>query len=99
MAADYARYSERAMTKTAVPLRRIAFAAPADLIAEVDQIARERNESRGRFIIRVLRQAVRARRDADITRRLNELFADQSLAEEQRRSAAALDAAGADWTS
>jgi metal-responsive CopG/Arc/MetJ family transcriptional regulator len=87
------------MTKSTVPLRRIALTVPADLVAEVDQVARERHESRSRFITNVLRQAVRARRDADITRRLDEFFADQSLAEEQRRSAAALDAAGTDRTS
>jgi hypothetical protein len=40
---------------------------------------------------------VRARRDAEITRRLNDLFADPELAAEQRGSAAALDAAGTDW--
>ena len=78
-------------------LRKTAIAVPEDLLAEVDEVARERQESRNRFVTHVLRQAVRARRDAAITRRLNELFADQQLVEEQRQSAASLDAAGTDW--
>ena len=35
--------------------------------------------------------------DTDITRRLNELFADPVLAREQLLTAAELDAAGTDW--
>ena len=35
--------------------------------------------------------------DTDITRRLNELFADSALAREQLLTAAELDAAGTDW--
>lgn len=71
---------------------------PADLLAGVDAAARERGESRSRFIARVLRTAVRARRDAEITRKLDELFADTTLRDEQRREAAALDRAGTDWS-
>jgi hypothetical protein len=78
-------------------LRKTAIAVPADLLEAVDRVARERHESRSRFGTRVLRQAVRARRDAEITRRLNDLFADPQLAAEQRGGAAALDAAGTDW--
>lgn len=36
-------------------------------------------------------------RDTDVTRRLNELFADPALAREQLLTAAELDAAGTDW--
>ena len=78
-------------------LRKTAIAVPAELLAEVDEVARERHESRNRFVTHVLRQAVRARRDAEITRRLNELFADPALVEEERQSAAWLDAVGTDW--
>ena len=35
--------------------------------------------------------------DSDVTRRLNELFADPELRREQLRTAAELDAAGTDW--
>jgi hypothetical protein len=43
------------------------------------------------------RCAVRARRPTEITRRLDALFADPALAQEQHRTAAQLDAAGSSW--
>ena len=67
--------------------RKTAIAVPAEILDEVDRAARARGESRSRFITRVLRLAVRARRDAEVTRRLDALFADEPLAEEQRREA------------
>ena len=56
-----------------------------------------RQESRNRFVTRVLRYAVRARRDAEITQRLNDLFSQPGLAEEQVRAAAELDDLGTSW--
>ena len=79
-------------------LRKTAIAVPDDLLAAVDRAARERHESRNRFVICVLRQAVRARRDAEITRRLNEFFATPDLTEQHRREASELDGIGTDWT-
>jgi hypothetical protein len=81
-----------------MPLRKTAIAVPDDLLVAVDRAARERRESRNRFVTRVLRYAVRARRDADITRRLNELFADAELAERQRQGASEWDVIGTAWT-
>ena len=81
-----------------MPLRKTAIALPADLLAEIDRAARARHESRNRFVTRVLEAAVRARRDADVTRRLNELLADPDLNREQLRTAAELNAAGTDWS-
>ena len=81
-----------------MPLRKIAIALPDDLLAAVDRAARGRCESRNRFVTSVLRQAVRARRDAEITRRLNELFAMADLARQHRREASELDDIGADWS-
>jgi metal-responsive CopG/Arc/MetJ family transcriptional regulator len=77
--------------------RKTAIAVPEDVLDEVDRAARARGESRSRFISRVLRLAVRARRDAAITRRLDVLFADESLAEEQRREADDLARLAVDW--
>ena len=79
-------------------LRKTAIAVPDDLLAAVDQVARARRESRNRFVIRVLQHAVRARRDADITRRLNELFAASDLAQQQSREASELDRIGSEWS-
>jgi len=79
-------------------LRKTAIAVPPDLLAAVDRAARERQESRNRFVTRVLQHAVRVRRDAAITRRLNQLFANPDIAEAQRRETSDLDSAGTPWT-
>lgn len=81
-----------------MPLRKTAIAISDDLLSAVDRAARSRGESRNRFVTRVLQEAVRARRDAEVTRRLNELFADVELGREQARTASELDAAGTDWS-
>jgi len=81
-----------------MPLRKTAIAVPDDLLAAVDRAARERHESRNRFVTSVLRRAVRARRDAEITHRLNELFAIPDLAKQHSREASELDGIGTDWS-
>jgi hypothetical protein len=78
-------------------VRKTAVAIPEELLDAVDRAARERGESRSRYISRVLRAAVRARRDAEITRRLDELFADEGLRREQLREVEELDALGTSW--
>ena len=78
--------------------RKTAITVPGELLDDVDRAARARGESRSKYITRILRAAVRARRDVEITRRLNELFAEESIAIEQREVAAELDAVGSDWT-
>lgn len=79
-------------------LRKTAIAVPEALLADVDRAAAERGESRSAYITRVLSAAVRARRDAEITRKLDALFADPRMKSAQRRTAAALDEVGTDWT-
>jgi hypothetical protein len=79
-------------------LHKTAITVPEALLADVDRAAGERGESRSAYITRVLSVAVRARRDAEITRKLDELFADARVKKTQRRSAAALDEVGTDWT-
>ena len=79
-------------------LRKTAIAVPDDVLQAIDKAAKRRGESRSRYITTVLRAAARAARDQEITRRLNELFADEGASEEQRRSAATFDELGTDWT-
>lgn len=78
-------------------LRKTAIALSDDLLSAVDRAARARRESRNRFVTRVLQEAVRARRDAEVTKRLNALFADSEVVEEQVRTARDLDSVGTDW--
>ena len=77
---------------------KIAITIPEEIVTQVDDAARKRGESRSTFISRVLRAALRARRDAEITRRLNELFRNEEVAAEQPRVTRELDAAGTDWS-
>ena len=81
-----------------MPLRKTAIAIPEDLLDAVDRAAAARHESRNQFVTKVLHAAVRARRDAAITRRLDDLFTDPDAASAQREGAASLDAAGTDWS-
>jgi hypothetical protein len=81
-----------------MPLRKTAIAIPNDLLAAVDRAARQHHESRNRFVTRVLEHAVRARRDAEITRRLNELFSAPEFAAHESRGASELDDVGTPWT-
>ena len=67
--------------------RKTAIAIPQDVLTDVDRAAKEHGWSRSRFITEVLRRATRARRDAEVTRRLNELFADESIRAQQRQDA------------
>lgn len=68
-------------------MRKTAITVPDDVLEQVDEAARERGESRSRFISRVLGDLARARRDAEISRRLNALFGEPGVAEGQRRVA------------
>ena len=79
--------------------RKTAIAVPEDVLSAVDRAARARGESRSRFISRILRLAVRAQRDAEVTRRLDALFANESLRDAQRREAGELAELGIDWAS
>lgn len=73
---------------------KTAIAVPEALLAEIDEAARARGESRSKYLTHVLRAAVRARRDAEITRRLDELFADEAVRASQQASIVGLDELG-----
>lgn len=77
--------------------RKTAIAVPEDLLRDVDAAASARGESRSRFINHVLRAAVRARRDADITLRLDQIFASEANRAAVAQNASALDRAGDGW--
>jgi hypothetical protein len=79
-------------------LRKTALALPQDLLVDIDRRAARRGESRNAYITRILRAAANTRRDRDIMRRLDELFADEELARDQVASAEELDAIGTDWS-
>ena len=57
-------------------MRKTAISVPAKLLSEIDRAARQRGESRSRFIQRLIVEALRAKNDADFSNRLNAFFAD-----------------------
>ncbi len=77
---------------------KIAISLPAEVLHDVDRAARERGESRSGFIRGLIHAATRARRDADISRRVDAAFAEPGVAQEQRRVAWEMEAAGTDWS-
>ena len=77
---------------------KITITVPEDVLSEVDAAARARGETRSGFISRILKTALKARRDAGITRRLNELFAEESVVATQDRITREMDSAGTDWS-
>jgi len=76
------------------PLTKTAIAVPPDLLAQVDRTAREWGLSRSRFITAVLRRVAGARRDAELKRRVDALFAESGVRDEQLRMAQQLESAG-----
>ena len=78
--------------------RKTAITVPEKLLAEIDRAARRRGKSRSSFIVAVLETAVRARDDAEITRRFNEVFVDPETGASQQRETADVDQLGTDWS-
>lgn len=63
--------------------RKFAISVPEEVIREVDHAAKRRGMTRSGFITDILSQVARARSDAEIARRVNDLFSDQAMAREQ----------------
>lgn len=81
-----------------MPMTKVAITLPEEVVAQVDDAAHDRGESRSAFVANVLRAALRARRGEAITQQLNALFADEALAAEQRRESRVMESAGTAWT-
>jgi hypothetical protein len=79
-------------------IARITITIPEDVLGAVDDAARDLGESRSRYVSRILRAAVKALRDAGITCRLDELFADPNVVDEQQRVTGEMDSVGTDWS-
>lgn len=78
-------------------MQRTAITLPADLLADVDDAARGEGRSRSAFIREVLREALRRRRSAAVSRALNETYADPELRDETARIAAEMENGAAEW--
>jgi len=67
--------------------RKLAISVPEDVVHDVDAAAKKRGMTRSGFITDILRRIARARSDAEISRRVNEVFADPEVAKEQAETA------------
>jgi len=73
--------------KRAMAMKKIAISLPEPVLERVDELAASRGESRSRLMATVLDRVARAKRDRDITARIDTLLADGTLAAEQRATA------------
>ena len=80
-------------------VKKFAISVPEDVMKDVDRAARSFGVTRSRFIADVLKKVADARRNAEITRRVSELFEDPEIAAEQSRTAAdsLRPAPGTEW--
>ena len=82
-------------------VKKFAISVPEEVMTQVDLAARSRGLTRSRFISDVLRKVARARSDAEIRRRVNQLFADPELTAEQKETARSFgdvaSATGTEW--
>src|SRR5262249_26477681 len=81
--------------------KKFAISVPEDVMAEIDRAAASRGVTRSRFIAQILALAAPHRRDRAIPRALARVFAEDGVADEQRRSARAFQTighrAGTEW--
>jgi metal-responsive CopG/Arc/MetJ family transcriptional regulator len=70
--------------------RKIAISVPPEVLDQVDDAASALGQTRSGFITAVLRRVARARTEREICRRIDEVFEDAAMREEQVRGARAL---------
>jgi metal-responsive CopG/Arc/MetJ family transcriptional regulator len=76
-----------------MPAKKFAISIPEDVMRQVDRAAATQGVTRSRFIAKVLQRVASARTDAEVTRRLNRVFADPEIEDEQRATAQAFELA------
>lgn len=67
-------------------VRKIAISVPEDVLQQVDRLARRSKTTRSALITRVLKEVSRASNEKEITDRINSLFEDAELADEQQQT-------------
>ena len=84
-----------------MPTKKIAISVPEDVIAEVDRAAADAGTTRSGFITSVLRRIARARSNAEMTRRINAVFAESDIMKEQAQTTRAYEklssSVGTEW--
>lgn len=70
-------------------VRKIAISVPESVLDQVDRAAAEAGENRSHYISRMLMLLAQARSDKEITRRIDAVFANSEISDEQVRTARA----------
>jgi hypothetical protein len=81
--------------------QKVAITIPADLVIMIDDISKQRGMSRSKYITAVLREKVLSEKERQIKDSYDRIFSDDSIREEQRRTAIWFDGignqGGQDW--
>jgi metal-responsive CopG/Arc/MetJ family transcriptional regulator len=64
-------------------VRKIAISVPEDVLKQIDRVAKRENTTRSGFITQVLSDVSKATDRAEITARINQIFGEASVVEEQ----------------
>ena len=68
-------------------VRKIAISVPEEILKDVDRLAKKAKTNRSALISRILKEVSRASAEGSLVARINDLFADGSVQEEQKRTA------------
>ena len=74
--------------------QKIAISMPADLVAMIDIISKQKGMSRSRFISTVLHEKVLNEKERQIKEVYNRVFSDDSIKKEQLETSLWFDGAG-----
>lgn len=74
--------------------QKIAISVPADLMAMIDIISKQKGMSRSRFISTVLHEKVLNEKEKQIREAYNRVFSDESIKKEQLATSIWFDGAG-----
>lgn len=64
-------------------VRKIAISVPEDVLRQIDRVAKRAKTTRSGFITQVLSDVSRATGRAEVTERINSIFGEESVVEEQ----------------
>jgi metal-responsive CopG/Arc/MetJ family transcriptional regulator len=74
--------------------QKIAISMPADLVAMIDILSKQKGMSRSRFISTVLHEKVLNENERQIKKAYNRVFSDDSIKKEQLETSSWFDGAG-----
>jgi metal-responsive CopG/Arc/MetJ family transcriptional regulator len=74
--------------------QKVAITIPADLVAMIDDISKQKGLSRSKYISIVLHEKISSEKEQQIKDSYNRVFSDDSIKEEQLQTAIWFDGAG-----